>query len=126
MPRQRVIWESRVEEIVLKVEHLYEVAWDRFNQSKRPRTIEPLKVEKLKQELRVQGVDAALIDRATREVAPAGEAGWLDYVRWCLDWLSRIAGMYAPENTEIDRGFGGKSLREVDEEVPRFLAERQR
>lgn len=121
LPKQRTVWEGRIEEIVLKVEHLYAVSWEQFQRSKKPQTM-----EQLRKKLSEKKADGDLVERVTRATTRTGEACWLDLVRWCLDWFSKVSGIYAAEKIELQEGLrvAGKSRAEIDEEVLRYLADR--
>jgi hypothetical protein len=121
IPKQRTIWESRIEEIVLKVEHLYTVAWAQFQKSQKPQTM-----EQIKRTLAKEGVDGDVVERVSRATTRTGEACWLDYVRWCLDWFSKVSGIYAAEKISLETDFrvAGKTRQEIDEEALKYLAER--
>ena len=97
-----------------KIDLLESTAWDRFLDAA-PGEI----VENIERALTEDGNRLRVIKKVMRQVTKVGDSAWLDLVKWCIDWRSKVFGYYAPTRHQIDTGselrVAGKTPNEVDE-----------
>jgi hypothetical protein len=90
----RPLWQERMvhiaEEEHAKVDLLYQIAWERFQESKKPGETVHIEMEAVK-----AGADPQVVKRALTRVGKTGEVCWLQVIEWCLDWKAKVNDSYA-------------------------------
>lgn len=110
---------SRLAEDLARVALLEKIAWQKFNACEPCESIE--QVERALAKGKGGRSRMKITRQATRSVRRFGEAGWLEIVKWAVEFRARVFGHYAPTRTHLsvdgEMRVAGKSPAEVDSEM---------
>jgi hypothetical protein len=85
-----------------KVDLLYRIAWERFEESKLPQQTIHIEQAAVR-----AGADPKLVKRSLTRVNKTGDVGWAQVIQWCIEWKSKVGGYYAAEKHKHEHTVDG-------------------
>lgn len=116
-PEWHEMMRGRLSEDLAKVALLEKIAWQKFNACEPCESIE--QVERALAKGKGGRSRMKITRQATRSVRRFGEAGWLEIVKWAIEFRARVFAHYAPAKHRVDIGgdfrVAGMGPAEVDQ-----------
>jgi hypothetical protein len=101
-PRWMERMASTADEEFAKVDLLYRIAWERFQESQKPQQTITVEQQAIK-----SGADPQVVKRSLTRASKTGEVCWLQVVQWCLDYKAKVNGTYAAEKHKHEHAITG-------------------
>lgn len=99
-PEWQAVCRGDIHEEYARVQMLYRFAWEQMKRSLDPQTKEQL--THAFAEAEGSGVDPKLVEKVITKIEREGSTNWAGVIRWCIEWHSKVQGLFRPQNINLD------------------------